>query len=132
MIVLDTHALVWWVTGDEHLSQRAAKVIERETRTDGSVVVSAISVWEIALLVERGRIALAMELDDWLAAVESLEGVKIVPVTARVAVQSIRLPGAFHRDPADRMIVALARELNAPVITADEKIQQYPHVKWIW
>ena len=84
------------------------------------------------MLMERGRIALAMELDDWLAAVEELGSVAIVPVGARIAVQSVRLPGEFHRDPADRMIVALARELGVPVVTADEKIQRYPHVKWVW
>lgn len=84
------------------------------------------------MLMERGRIALAMELDDWLAAVEELGSVAIVPVGAGIAIQSARLPGEFHRDPADRMIVALARELGVPVVTADEKIQRYPHVKWVW
>jgi PIN domain nuclease of toxin-antitoxin system len=55
-----------------------------------------------------------------------------MPISPRLAVQSVRLPGAFHKDPADRLIVALARELNAPLLTADEKIQGYPHIKWIW
>ena len=84
------------------------------------------------MLVERDRIALAMDLDEWLVAVESVEGVSIVPVTKQVAVQSVRLPGEFHKDPADRMIVALARERNAALVTANQRIQQYPHVRWIW
>lgn len=96
------------------------------------MLVSAITAWEIAMLVERGRIALAMDLDEWLRAVESLEGVSIIPVTVQMAVQSVTLPGEFHKDPADRLIVALARVQNAPIITADEKIQAYPHVRWIW
>lgn len=132
MIVLDTHTLVWWVSGDAHLAPTAKALIEDTLAGNGQVLVSAISAWELAMLVQRGRIALAMELDDWLRAVESIEGVAIVPITARVAAQSVNLPGEFHKDPADRMIVALARELNVPLITADEKIHRYPHVRWGW
>lgn len=132
MIVLDTHALIWWVTGDSQLSAPARAVIEGAVDAGQRVLVSAISAWEIAMLVERGRIALAMDLDEWLAAVESLDGVSIVPLTAHVAVQSATLPGEFHKDPADRMIVALARERNAALVTADDKIQRYPHVRWVW
>ena len=131
MIVLDTHALIWWVNGDAQLSGPARLAIEA-AQQDGRVLVSAISFWEIAMLVERGRIALAMDLDQWLLAVQGLGGVEVLPVTAQVAIQSANLPGEFHRDPADRMIVALARGLNAPVITADQKIQRYAHVHWVW
>lgn len=133
MIVLDTHALVWWVNGDDRLSARARDLIEQTVAATGRrVLVSAISAWEIAMLVERGRIALAMDLDEWLQAVESLEGVALVPVSAQAAVQSATLPGDFHKDPADRLIVALAREQNAVLVTADDKIQRYPHVRWAW
>ena len=133
MIVLDTHALVWWVNGDDRLSAPARALIEQSVAsTNGRVLVSAISAWEIAMLVERGRVALAMDLDEWLLAVESLEGVTLVPLSAQLAVQSATLPGEFHKDPADRIIVALAREQNAVLVTADEKIQRYPHVRWAW
>lgn len=132
MIVLDTHALIWWVNGDSQLSEPARAAIEGAQQTEQRVLVSAISAWEIAMLVERGRIALAMDLDEWLAAVESLDQVTIVPITPQVAVQSATLPGEFHKDPADRMIVALAREQNAALVTADDKIQRYPHVRWVW
>lgn len=84
------------------------------------------------MLVERERIALAMDLDEWLATVASLEGVVLVPVTPQVAVQSVNLPGEFHKDSADRIIVALARERNAALVTEDDKIQRYPHVRWVW
>ena len=131
MIVLDTHALIWWVNGDAQVSDPARTAIERAQK-GGRVLVSAISIWEIVMLVERGRIALAMDLDQWLSAVQDLDGVEVMPVSAQVAMQSATLPGDFHKDPADRMIVALARELNAPVITADQKIQQYAHVRWVW
>jgi PIN domain nuclease of toxin-antitoxin system len=132
VIVLDTHALIWWVSADERLSPAAAEAIQHELNNAGQVLVSAISLWEVAMLLEKGRMALAMELDEWLSAVESIECVSVVPISPRLAVQSVRLPGEFHKDPADRMIVALARELNAPLLTADEKIQAYPHIKWIW
>lgn len=132
MIVLDTHALIWWISDDARLASSAKTVIENTLTGSGQVMVSAISAWELALLVERGRVALAMELDEWLRAVESIEGVSFVPITAALAAQSVNLPGEFHKDPADRMIVALARELNAQLVTADEKIQRYPHVRWAW
>lgn len=132
MVVLDTHVLIWWVAGSAMLSPIAGKAIAREQKNAGQILVSAISAWEVAMLVKKGRMELAMNLDDWLAAVETMETVRVVPVTARVAVQSVKLPGHFHSDPADRMIVALAREVNAPLVTADTKIHAYPHVRSIW
>lgn len=132
MIVLDTHALIWWVDGDPRLSADAQCAIDDTVSRGGRVLASAISAWEMAMLVERGRIALAMDLEEWLLGVESLDGVDIVPISSRQAVQAVTLPGEFHRDPADRMIVALARERNAPLVTADQKIQAYPHVRWVW
>ena len=132
MIVLDTHALVWWVSDDRQLSARARKVIEKELTGDAQLLVSAISAWEIAMLVARGRLALTMDIDDWLETVASIEGIAFVPVDTDLAVQSVRLPGNFHQDPADRMIVALARHHAAPLVTADEKIRAYKHVKTVW
>lgn len=132
MIVLDTHTLVWWVNGNEQLSPRARKAIEKELAENGQILVSAITAWEIAMLIAKGRLALTMDIDDWLATVASIEGVNLVPIAPEVAVQSVRLPGEFHSDPADRMIVALARHHSAPVITADAKIRSYKHVKTIW
>lgn len=132
MIVLDTHALIWWVNGDVRLVPTAKSAIEDTLAGNGQVLVSAISAWELAMLAQRDRIALAMALDEWLRAVESIEGVSLVPITAQVAAQSVNLPGEFHKDPADRLIVALAREQNAVLVTADEKIQRYPHVRWVW
>ena len=133
MIVIDTHTLVWWVSGDTALSPNASAAIESELDDEnGLILVSAISAWELAMLVEKGRITLAMDVDDWLETVSEIEGVRFAPVDKEVAVQSTRLPGEFHKDPADRMIVALARHFNVPVVTADEKIRAYKHVKAIW
>lgn len=133
MIVLDTHALVWWVNGDSQLSLNAKAAIENELSTDdGVLLVSAISAWEIAMLVNVDRLTLTMALDDWLETISNIEGVRFVPVDIEIGVESTRLPGDFHKDPADRMIVALARHLNVPMVTRDEKIRVYKHVQSIW
>ncbi len=133
MIVLDTHALIWWVNGDSQLSPSANTAIEHEQQSeDGIILVSSISAWEIALLVGRDRLTLAMNLDDWIETVSEIEGVRFVPVDEVVGVESTRLPGEFHKDPADRMITALARHFNAPLVTADERIRAYKHVRSIW
>ena len=133
MIVLDTHTLIWWVNGDEQLSDRARKAIEEEISSEnGQVFISTITAWEIALLVEKGRLALTLDVKDWIDTVTAIEGVRFVPVDNEVAIQSGRLPGDFHPDLADRMIVALARRLSAALITSDSKILAYKQVKTIW
>lgn len=133
MIVLDTHVLVWWVNGDSQLSENARAAIEHEqTSENGLILISAISAWEIAMLIEKGRLALSMSVDDWLDVVAEIESVRFMPLGVAVGVQATRLPGDFHKDPADRMIVSLARHLNAPLVTADEKIRAYKHVRSIW
>jgi PIN domain nuclease of toxin-antitoxin system len=133
MIVLDTHVLIWWVNGDNKLSARAQKVIESEmTVEDGKILVSAITAWEIAMLINKNRLALTMDLNEWLETVISIDAVQFVPVDNEVAIQSVQLPGDFHPDPADRMITALARHYSAVLVTSDDKIRNYKHVKTIW
>ncbi len=133
MIVLDTHTLIWWVNGDSQLSPNAKAAIENEQQNEeGIILVSSISAWEIALLVGRDRLTLGMNLDDWLETVNEIEGVRFVSVDNAVGIESTRLPGDFHKDPADRMITALARHFNVPLVTADERIRAYKHVRSIW
>lgn len=131
MIALDTHALVWWATGDPGLSAKAKAAINRELN-GGEILVSAISAWEIAMLVEREKLVLSMDVGSWLATVQAIEAVHLVPVDPEIAVKSVELPGEFHKDPADRMIVATARKFAVPLVTKDEKIRAYAHVKTIW
>ena len=133
MIVLDTHTLVWWVTNDAELSEKAKKTIERE-RAGGEIVISAISAWEIAMLVYRGTLAFSMDIDSWLwlSTVREIPRVRFAPVDVDVAVKSVQLPGVFHKDAADRTIVATARKFAAPLVTRDLKIRAYAHVKTIW
>ena len=131
MIVLDTHALVWWVSGDAELSANARAAIKKELN-GGEIIVSSISAWEIAMLVAREKLVLTVDVDAWLAAVAEIEVVRFVPVNDEIAVKAVSLPGEFHKDPADRMIVATARILAIPLVTKDEKMRAYPHVKTIW
>ncbi len=131
MIVLDTHVLVWWVNGDDTLSRKARQAIQKEL-DGGEIIVSAISAWEIAMLVEREKLVLSMDVESWLATVAEIDAVRIVPVDVAISLKSVSLPGEFHKDPADRMIVATARRLAAPLVTKDEKIRAYAHVKTIW
>ena len=131
MIVLDTHVLVWWLGGDKRLSRAAARAI-RGAQADENIVVSGISAWELATLVVRGRVQLTLDAGDWLARAAAIDGVRFQPVDNAIAVESVVLPGEFHRDPADRIIVATARKLDASLVTADEKIRSYAHVRTIW
>lgn len=133
MIVLDTHALLWWVNDDAQLSKTALDTITQELNSEGGeVLVSSITAWEIALLVEKGRLTLSMNIDDWLDTVAEIDGVSFVPLDIATVVESTRLPGEFHKDPADRMIVSLARHFNVILVTADEKIFAYRHVRTLW
>jgi PIN domain nuclease of toxin-antitoxin system len=84
------------------------------------------------MLVGRGRLALAMDVTGWLAAVQQIEAVKFTAVDHEIAMKAVDLPGEFHKDPADRIIVAMARKFSIPVVTADDKIRTYPHVRTIW
>ncbi|MBA3448536.1 MAG: type II toxin-antitoxin system VapC family toxin [Pseudaminobacter sp.] len=131
MIVIDTHALVWWINHDSRLPAKALQTIEDGLGRDG-VRASSISAWEIAMLVSKGKLELSMDVSRWLDIAGEIDGFGFVPIDNLVAVRSLALPGDFHADPADRIIVALAREMAAPLVTADEKIRRYPHVATIW
>lgn len=131
MIVLDTHTWVWFVSNPELLSKKAKKTIERAV-ADNNVFISSISAWEVALLTSKKRLLLSMEVADWIKKSEMLPFVNFIPVDNSIAVKSVNLPQPFHSDPADRIIVATAISLGASLITKDERILKYPHVKTIW
>ncbi len=124
MIVLDTHVLVWVMDNDAKLGPQAREAVVEASKA-GDIGVSAITPWEIALLVEKGRLRLAREVAEWLDAALAAQGVRLLPIEPRVALDSVRLPGAFHADPADRLIVAAARRWGATLITADAAIISY-------
>ena len=119
MIVLDTHVLVWLDGGTGELGDEAATRIDHEFATD-NVAVSAISFWEVAMLVAKGRLEISRPLDLWRD--ELLEaGICEVPVDGRIGVRAAELPD-FHGDPADRLIVATALSAGSALVTADQRI----------
>ena len=131
MIVLDTQAWLWWLHDPSRLSIHARQAMVRAEREDG-MTVSAISVWEVATKCALGKLVLPMQLDAWFALACAYRKIVIEPVSAEDALASACLPGAFHKDPADRLIVALARRLQSKLVTADGLIRAYPHVATIW
>ena len=129
MIVLDTHIWVWWVHGDERLTPTQAQVIEaNETDVIG---VSAISCWEIAKLVEYGRLELPCSLEEWFEDALSYPGIRLLELTPEIAIESTQLPGEFHRDPADQIITATARAYDCPLVTSDNRLVEYPCIETI-
>ena len=119
--LLDTHAWIWWVSRDRRLGQAALDALDARP-SDGRPLLSDISLWEVAMLVERGRVSLATALEDWLTAASHPRSVTLVPIDAAIAGEVAALPASFHRDPADRVIVATCRVLKAPLLTKDRLI----------
>lgn len=127
MILLDTHVWVWWVHGDIALPSRVTSTIGYFA-SEG-LAVSAISCWEVAKLVERGRLQLPMGIHEWMDLALDGSGVTVVPLSPAIVIASTTLPGSFHRDPADQIIVATARVHTFPLVTCDQKIRNYSHVR---
>jgi PIN domain nuclease of toxin-antitoxin system len=131
VIVLDTHAWVWWVSQTRRLSKTAVDAIEK-SMAERTLRVSCISAWEVSLLVQRQRLKLSMDVHDWIAASEALPVLQFVPVDNRIALRSTALPGKLHQDPADRIIVATTLILGATLVTKDQRLLRYPHVETLW
>jgi PIN domain nuclease of toxin-antitoxin system len=123
-ILLDTHVLLWMVGGNSKLSLGAQQVIQAAAEVE-QLYISAITPWEIALLVSKKRIDLGMDVQVWLETALALPGIELYPLLPQIAVASTRLPGEIHNDPADRILVATARHIGAVLITADQLLLQY-------
>ena len=124
-LLIDTHVFVWSMMGQAHrLGKSARKVIE-ETAHGDNRAIAAITVWEIAMLSAKGRLSFNLPVADWIEQATARTATRIVPLSIPMAVESTSLPGVFHGDPADRMIVATARHLDATLITADRAILAY-------
>jgi PIN domain nuclease of toxin-antitoxin system len=131
MIVLDTHAWIWFISNPENLSKRAEKAVKAAVKEKG-ILISSISAWELALLVRKKRLKLTIEVSDWIAKSESLPFIQFVPVTNSIAVKSVNLPLPLHPDPANRIIIATALSVGAPLVTKDKKLLEYSAIKTIW
>jgi PIN domain nuclease of toxin-antitoxin system len=129
MIILDTHIWIWWVHGEQRLTRTQEEVIQAN---EGDIIgVSSISCWEIAKLVEYGRLELPHPLREWFQQALSYPGISLLGLTPEIALESTQLPGEFHRDPADQIIVATARIYGCPLVTSDSKLLEYPHVETV-
>lgn len=131
MIVLDTQPWLWWLHDPSRLSARVRQVLRAQEKEAG-ITVSVISVWEVATKCALGKLALPMQMEEWFSLARTYRGIILEPVSAEDAIASACLPGNFHKDPADRIIVALARRHKATLITADTLIRAYPHVTTLW
>jgi PIN domain nuclease of toxin-antitoxin system len=129
--VLDTHAWVWWVTSDKRLSRAARQVITR-AQNRSELWVSLISLWEVAKKVEKAQMILDRPLDEWLDLAAGQEGLHLAELTRPVLVEACRLPRPFPGDPADQIIVATTRERGAVLVSKDNEIRRYPHVRSLW
>jgi PIN domain nuclease of toxin-antitoxin system len=122
-LLLDTHAAVWLSQGTE-LSPNVQQRITAERNRDG-VYLSAVTVWEVGNLVRRQRIALGITLADWVNSFFDLGGFQTIELSVEIVIGAANLPGSFHDDPADRFLVATARDLDIPILTRDTRILGY-------
>ncbi len=124
-LLLDTHIALWLDSGNDHLRHSTRALIDDCWQNGGIIFLSSVTSWEIALLVDTGRIALDMPVDDWIQRFLDRPGIEGVPLTHHAAARSYRLQHFEHRDPADRLLVATAIELGCPLVTYDERITQF-------
>ncbi len=129
MIVLDTHIWVWWVHNDAQLTDQLREHIQHsEGKGPG---VSVFSCWEVAKLVENKKLTLHCPIDEWMDVALNYPGIQLLDLTPRIAIESTQLPGEFHRDPADQIIVATARIHDCSLLTVDDKIVNYTGVRTV-
>lgn len=126
MILLDTHVWIWWVHGESRLSRSSMNLLKQNEET--GLGVSIISCWEVAKLVENNRLTLPSPVEEWIEKALQYPGIRLLPLTPRIVVEATQLPGDFHRDPADQLIVATARVHEVSLATADRKILDYEGV----
>ena len=125
VLILDTHIWLWVINGDvEQLSETTLKAIKLASR-GGILGVSAISVWEIGMLEAKGRIHFRQVCIDWVRSALSAPGLRLLPLTPEIAIESSRLPGAIHGDPADRILAATSRIMGATLVTKDRQLLDY-------
>ena len=129
--LLDTHTWVWWNMRPQNLSRKVTKLIEHENDYD-ELLLSAISPWEFCKLLEKGKIGISYNPEEWIDGALEMPKLRLVQLTSSIAYRSTVLPMPFHDDPADQIIVATAREEKATILTKDQRILNYHHVQSLW
>jgi PIN domain nuclease of toxin-antitoxin system len=131
MIVLDTHVLVWWLAQPRNLSVKALRLV-RASAARAEIGVSTISLFEIATLVRRRRLVLAMSFSSWVAALRSMSEINLQPVSPEIALAAGDFDEPFPGDPADRLIAATAWVAGAKLVTADERLRSVSMIETVW
>ena len=131
MILLDTHVLVFLALRPERLSKPATRAIAKAERRDG-VAISSITLWELAQLVDQGRVAVPGSVEGFLGDVCRRPGLTVLDITADIAALTLLFPATFPKDPADRIIGATARAHGLPLVTKDGNMQESPLLRTIW
>jgi PIN domain nuclease of toxin-antitoxin system len=126
--VLDTHAWIWWVEGNSRLGRPVIAALD-ELPADDRPYLSDISLLEVATLFRLERVKFSVPLEEWFEAAAHPRSVRIVPITPLIAAKVAGLPSSFHRDPADRVIVATCQALDAPLLTRDRLIARSRLIK---
>jgi PIN domain nuclease of toxin-antitoxin system len=123
-LILDTHVWYWINDQSKPLSSAAVDIVQ-SAQSANKIYIAAISLWEIAMMTKKEKITLRLPLTEWFQVALSIPGVNLSPLTPEVVIESMNLPGGFHGDPADRLIVATARVENLTLVTCDRKILEY-------
>ena len=124
-LLLDTHVFLWLLHNEGGLSASFLKAVEHQQEKGQDILVSAITIWEIGILAEKKRIHLEMDCMEWVEKALAAPSIQLVPLTPKISIQSSRLPGNIHGDPADRILIATAHESNAVLVTCDKNILSY-------
>ncbi len=127
--IIDTHILVWWLRNEtDQLTKTQLHILAEAEKLREAVAISAMSLWELAMMIDRKQLLVTTSMNQWLEELENHPLLIILPLTARIAAESVQLTG-FHRDPADRIIVASARQHGLSLLTADRRIREWGNVK---
>ncbi len=129
--LLDTHVWIWWNMHPKKLSAKVRTLLSTPKCYE-ELLLSAISPWEFSKLLEKEKIGISCNPEEWIAEALDMPKLRLVSLTPTIAYRSTSLPQPFHGDPADQIIVATAREENATILTKDKLIRNYKQVRCFW
>ena len=124
-LLLDTHIVLWLDSGDDQLHPSTRALLDGCWQNGGTILLSAVTAWEVALLVDTGRIELDVPIEAWIKRFLERPGIEPAPLSQRAACRAYQLHHLEHRDPADRLLIATAIELACPLVTYDERIARF-------